>query len=134
MLKSASGGGRTGTKPISAAAQCWRQKATSRRWGFEWTVYTGSYRTTAICMSCAIKCHQLQHCGWLGRTATSKTCRVESFGARQALAAYQQAELLSPGSREVEEKVKTLKRQLRKQDTAKQKPQEVRVPASFTVS
>jgi hypothetical protein len=50
------------------------------------------------------------------------------------LAAYQQAELLSPGSREVEDKVKTLKRQLRKQDTAKQKPQEVRVPASSTIS
>ena len=45
----------------------------------------------------------------------------------QALTAYQQAERLSSGNREIEEKVKALKWQLRKQDSGKQKPpQEVR--------
>ncbi len=42
--------------------------------------------------------------------------------ALQALSAYQQAEKLSPGSREIEEKVKALKWQLRKQDNGKQRP------------
>jgi len=60
-------------------------------------------------------------------TTLDGSCMIIAAAAPQALAAYQQAEKLSPGSREIEEKVKALKWQLRKQDNGKQRPpQEVR--------
>ena len=81
--------------------------------------------------------HRYAICSMTMRTFPMSTYASEprptrAVAALQALSAYQQAEKLSPGSREIEEKVKALKWQLRKQDNGKQRPpQEVRSELSL---